>query len=275
VTADPLARADAELLRTTAAGDEEAFLEIYRRYQGRVYRFAFRMTGSPDAARDVTQSCFASLLQAPLRYQQRRADLGTYLCAAARNQNLRYARRTWRAARLADPEVVVEPGQAELLVQLARSLYGIRQAPPGPSLPRIEVVAPTLLRSRFPSHRPWTYPHTERNGRRSRTNGRPCTTRSERRAEDEVMKQEVRTWTSMTSILLGLSMTTFAQESKDAKPAGPRLRVHFVETRQHGDKTMSSRPYVLMLHADDKPARSSSEPRSRSPRATRGPLPSS
>ncbi len=69
------------------------------------------------------------------------------------------------------------------------------------------------------------------------------------------MKQEVRTWTWMTSILLGLGMTTLAQESKDAKPAGPRLRVRFVETRQHGDKTISSRPCVLTLHADDKPAK--------------------
>ncbi len=96
MTADPSARTDAQLLGATAGGDEEAFLEIYRRYQGRVYRFAFRMTGSPEAARDVTHSCFASLLEAPRRYQQHRADLGTYLCAAARNQSLRHARQTWR-----------------------------------------------------------------------------------------------------------------------------------------------------------------------------------
>ncbi len=96
MTADPSARTDAQLLGATAGGDEEAFVEIHRRYQGRVYRFAFRMTGSPEAARDVTHSCFASLLEAPRRYQQHRADLGTYLCAAARNQSLRHARRTWR-----------------------------------------------------------------------------------------------------------------------------------------------------------------------------------
>ena len=37
-------------------------------------------------------------------------------------------------------EVLVEPGQAELLVQFARGLRGTRQAPPGLSMPRIEVV---------------------------------------------------------------------------------------------------------------------------------------
>jgi len=96
VTADPSARTDAELLGAAAGGDEEAFVEIYLRHRVRVYRFAFRMTGSPETARDVTHNCFASLLEAPHRYVQHRAGLGTYLCAAARNQSLRHARHTWR-----------------------------------------------------------------------------------------------------------------------------------------------------------------------------------
>jgi len=83
-------------LQATAAGSEAAFLEIYRRYKDRVYRFAYRMTGSPELARDVTQTCFASLLEAPRRYAKQRASLGTYLCAAARNQSLRHAMRAWR-----------------------------------------------------------------------------------------------------------------------------------------------------------------------------------
>jgi hypothetical protein len=40
----------------------------------------------------------------------------------------------------AETEVVVEPGQAELLVQLARQLRGTRQALPGVSVPRIDEV---------------------------------------------------------------------------------------------------------------------------------------
>lgn len=92
---DRAAPTDQELLKATTGGDEEAFVEIYRRYRDRVYRFAYRMTGSPEAARDITHSCFASLLGAPSRYNGR-ASLGTYLCAAARNQSLRYATRSWR-----------------------------------------------------------------------------------------------------------------------------------------------------------------------------------
>ena len=100
----PSEPADDQLLQATAAGSEAAFLEIYRRYKDRVYRFAYRMTGSPELARDVTQTCFASLLAAPRRYMKQRASLGTYLCAAARNQSLRHAMRAWR-----EPVLSVSP----------------------------------------------------------------------------------------------------------------------------------------------------------------------
>ena len=96
MSALPRLGTDEELLRATADGDEEAFLEIYRRHRDRVFRFACRMTGSADAARDVTHACFTSLLESPSRYDARRAGLGTYLCTAARNQSLRLAWRAWR-----------------------------------------------------------------------------------------------------------------------------------------------------------------------------------
>ena len=102
MNAAPVTGTDRELLRATLAGDESAFLEIYRRHRDRVFRFAYRMTGSPEAARDVTHSCFASLLEGPSRYDAQRASLGTYLCAAARNLSLRHASRAWRERPVAD-----------------------------------------------------------------------------------------------------------------------------------------------------------------------------
>jgi len=95
VESPPRAGTDQELLKATLGGDEEAFVEIYRRYRDRVYRFACRMAGSAEVARDVTQTCFASLLETPARFDGR-VCLGTYLCAAARNQSLRHAGRAWR-----------------------------------------------------------------------------------------------------------------------------------------------------------------------------------
>ena len=96
MSADSASGTDQELLEATRAGDEDAFVEIYRRYHERVYRFAYRMTGSPEAARDVTHSCFVGLLEGSARYDAQRAGLGTYLCAAARNLGLRHASRAWR-----------------------------------------------------------------------------------------------------------------------------------------------------------------------------------
>jgi RNA polymerase sigma-70 factor (ECF subfamily) len=119
VSADPPIGSDEELLRATSSGDEGAFLEIYRRHRDRVYRFAYRMTGSPDVARDVTHSCFASLLEAPSRYDGRRAGLGTYLCTAARNQSLRHASRAWRERSTgSSPDLRPGRGRSQLEVLL-------------------------------------------------------------------------------------------------------------------------------------------------------------
>jgi RNA polymerase sigma-70 factor (ECF subfamily) len=96
VSSRPPLASDEDLLEATRAGDEEAFVEIYRRYRDRVFAFAYRMTGQTETARDVTHSCFTSLLASPLRYDGRRAGLGTYLCTAARNLSLRHASRAWR-----------------------------------------------------------------------------------------------------------------------------------------------------------------------------------
>jgi hypothetical protein len=43
------------------------------------------------------------------------------------------------AKTLSDP-VLVEPGQAALLAELARDLHGAKQSPPGAPLPPIEVI---------------------------------------------------------------------------------------------------------------------------------------
>jgi len=114
VSASPRTATDEELLRATADGDEEAFLEIYRRHRDRVFRFAYRMTGSADAARDVTHACFTSLLESPARYDARRAGLGTYLCTAARNQTLRRASRQWRERAGTPADTWPSPGPSPL-----------------------------------------------------------------------------------------------------------------------------------------------------------------
>jgi RNA polymerase sigma-70 factor (ECF subfamily) len=124
---------DQELLKATLGGDEEAFVEIYRRYRDRVYRFACRMTGSADVARDITHTCFASLLETPSRFDGR-VSLGTYLCAAARNQSLRHAGRAWREQPTGSPpdlwpasgpsplDVLLEDERARIVREALRTL---------------------------------------------------------------------------------------------------------------------------------------------------------
>jgi RNA polymerase sigma-70 factor (ECF subfamily) len=55
-------RPDNELARLAAAGDAAAFEELHRRYHRFVYAVAFRMTGNPADAEDMTQESFLSLL---------------------------------------------------------------------------------------------------------------------------------------------------------------------------------------------------------------------
>jgi len=115
-------RTDAELLDATAAGEEEAFVEVYRRHHERVHGFAFHMTGSADVADDVTHSSFASLLERPAAFDARRSSLGTYLCAAARNQNLKRLRQTRREVLHADPvEVADRRGPLDRLLEDERA----------------------------------------------------------------------------------------------------------------------------------------------------------
>lgn len=82
-----------ELLRRSAEGDEEAFVALYRRFQGGIYRFAWRMSGSREAAEDVTQETFLVVVRGPNRYDESRGSFGAYLYGIARNLLIKRAGR--------------------------------------------------------------------------------------------------------------------------------------------------------------------------------------
>ncbi len=54
----PGTNTDAQLLRRAGDGDEAAFLLLYRCHRETVFRFAYRLLGSIEAAEDITQDCF-------------------------------------------------------------------------------------------------------------------------------------------------------------------------------------------------------------------------
>ena len=77
---------DERLLSQAADGDEAAFQILYERYRDPIFRFAYRLLGSVEAAEDVTHDCFLSLIKAPGRFDANKASLRTYIYSAARNQ---------------------------------------------------------------------------------------------------------------------------------------------------------------------------------------------
>jgi RNA polymerase sigma-70 factor (ECF subfamily) len=77
---------DEQLLQEAANGNTAAFQILYERYRDPIFRFAYRLLGSVEAAEDVAHDCFLGLIKEPGRFDSTRASLRTYLYAAARNQ---------------------------------------------------------------------------------------------------------------------------------------------------------------------------------------------
>ena len=82
-------QSDHDLYIRTKTGDEEAYVALYRRTQGPVFRMALRMSGSATVAEDVTQEVFLALLHEEDRYESSRGSVLAYLNGIARNQVLR------------------------------------------------------------------------------------------------------------------------------------------------------------------------------------------
>src|SRR2546426_11705441 len=84
---------DEELLRLMMAGDEDAFVALYRRRQGALYRFALNMSGNATIAEEVTQEVFLTLIREGRQYDPKRGPVAAYLFGIARNHVLRYLKR--------------------------------------------------------------------------------------------------------------------------------------------------------------------------------------
>ena len=92
MTVAPL-ETDDELLIRIQSGDEQAFLDLYRRRQAALYRFALQMSGSMPVAEDITQEVFLALLREECGYDPERGTLSGYLFGIARKLVLRHLER--------------------------------------------------------------------------------------------------------------------------------------------------------------------------------------
>jgi RNA polymerase sigma-70 factor, ECF subfamily len=80
---------DGDLLRGMIAGDEQAFTELYRRWQGPLYRFALQMTGNAGLAEEIVQEAFLTLMKTARTYDASRGPLRGFLYGICRNHVLR------------------------------------------------------------------------------------------------------------------------------------------------------------------------------------------
>ena len=84
---------DYNLLIRLRKGDELAFVELYRKRQGALYRFALHMSGSASLAEDITQEVFLALLRPECGFDPARGTLSGYLYGIARKLVLRHMER--------------------------------------------------------------------------------------------------------------------------------------------------------------------------------------
>jgi RNA polymerase sigma-70 factor, ECF subfamily len=77
------------LLARMKQGEEQAFVQLYRRHRDSVYRLALLYTGAPERAADVAQETFVHFMTRPGQYDPLRGTLGAWLCGVARNLSRR------------------------------------------------------------------------------------------------------------------------------------------------------------------------------------------
>lgn len=111
---------DIQLLRAAKNGDRNAFGELFRKYENRVFRVARRMCGSDDEAWDITQDAFIRAMQAMDRYDTQYRFF-TWIYRITTNLAINYAKKKSRRhevhfeeAYSAEGQQVIEDNVADL-----------------------------------------------------------------------------------------------------------------------------------------------------------------
>ena len=104
---------DQELMRIVQAGDYSPASEIYDRYSGRIYNFAFRFLKNAEAAEDATQEVFVKMLRHANQFHGD-AKLSTWLFSIAANWCRDYLRKADNKAKDTDDVLVTLPTPPEL-----------------------------------------------------------------------------------------------------------------------------------------------------------------
>ena len=104
---------DQELMRIVQSGDYSPASEIYDRYSGRIYNFAFRFLKNSEAAEDATQEVFVKMLKHANQFHGD-AKLSTWLFSITANWCRDYLRKADNKSKESDDVLVSLPAPAEL-----------------------------------------------------------------------------------------------------------------------------------------------------------------
>jgi len=103
---------DQDLMRIVQAGDFSPASEIYDRYSGRIYNFAFRFLKNAEAAEDATQEVFVKMLRHASQFHGD-AKLSTWLFSIAANWCRDYLRKADNKTKESDDVLVTLPAPSE------------------------------------------------------------------------------------------------------------------------------------------------------------------
>jgi RNA polymerase sigma-70 factor (ECF subfamily) len=104
---------DQELMRIVQSGDYSPASEIYDRYSGRIYNFAFRFLKNAEAAEDATQEVFVKMLKHANQFHGD-AKLSTWLFSITANWCRDYLRKADNKSKESDDVLVTLPTPSEL-----------------------------------------------------------------------------------------------------------------------------------------------------------------
>ncbi len=122
---------DQELVALVARADEEAFAELYRRYQPGIRALARRRVGDLDRADELVQEVFLDVWRSAGRYDPRVAPVAAWLRTIAARRAVDHARRAAVRPQLAQHEGREESESARDgdLVARLDMLEGLRELP--------------------------------------------------------------------------------------------------------------------------------------------------
>jgi RNA polymerase sigma-70 factor (ECF subfamily) len=93
---------------------ETEFRIHYEQFRDPLFRFGYRLTGSPEVAEDLVHDCFVGLFRGG--FDERRSSLKTYLYAAVRNLSRKHYRDSGRGEPAEDSDRDATDGPLNALI---------------------------------------------------------------------------------------------------------------------------------------------------------------